>query len=109
MRTFISKEDLKVMHHIVLKQGDAISFEDNQEVVTLEKENAYKIELKLSDIEKNDMFIEQKDNISITVKDTTDEDDVVKPWTLQLVVNTTRRKLRLCEAAIREELNKILE
>ena len=55
------------------------------------------------------MFIEQKENISITIKDNTDEDDVVKPWTLQLVVNTTRRKLRLCEAAIREELNKILE
>ena len=61
----------------------------------------------------NSMFeeipVEEKEEVVMTVEELIDDEDVVKSWRIQLDVKTTRAKLREVEKIINDMVKPILE
>lgn len=109
MRIFQCIDDVSFMGKVLLKKGERIIPTDDVYIIG-DPDKTTPLRMTLEEVLNHPVFKEINAIIDISSKEILQsEEDIIKNWTLQLTVKTSRKKLREIEDFLREQISRIIE
>ena len=101
MRKFLCKSDIIIMGHKMIKSGDIISVGDSVK----SEDGSLSIIMDINKLMDKNSF-EEISNIELDIVESSeDEELIIKDWILQLKLKTSRKKLRVIEDFLRDNID----
>lgn len=105
MRIFKALSNIIIMDKLIILKDNLVKFENEDGVRMESVDKLLSFVYNLSDIEKDEKFVEIFDYNIDVIELPEDEDDIIKNYRLQLDIKTSKKKLIEIEILIRNLLN----